>query len=208
MVSTKSQFLVVTAAAAVALCWQLLSAGDFIDLWLTPDQQGRLAYEAREFGPAADVFQDIEWAATASYEAGRYEESAARYALSASAFAAFNRGNALMKARRYAQAVSAYELAVQEAPAWKQAQFNLALSAYVLDYAERVREQGDTGDESEISADGYEFDNRKNQGKAMVITSDSVIQAASAEKWMRSVNTETREFLQMRFSLEAARQNQ
>jgi len=42
----------------------------------------------------------------------------------------------------------------------------------------------------------------------MTITNESVMEAASAEKWMRSVNTETRDYLQMRFTLEASRPSQ
>ncbi len=36
----------------------------------------------------------------------------------------------------------------------------------------------------------------------MEITQQSTIELESAEKWMRSVNTETRDFLRTRFDLE------
>ena len=76
----------------------------------------------------------------------------------------------------------------------------------VLEYVEGVRDQSDTGDESELGADDIQFDNTKKQGREILITKESTIEAASAEKWMRSVDTETRDFLRSRFALEASRE--
>ena len=94
---------------------------------------------------------------------------------------------------------------MSEAPDWLEARENLALARYVLAYIERTREQSDTGDESELGADDFAFDNRQERGKEMEITRESTLEMESAEKWMRSVDTETRDFLRTRFLLEAAR---
>ncbi len=200
------QLLLLAAATLLSLAWHWFHSTSFIDLWLTPDQQGRLAYERLEFSQAAATFENPAWAGIAHYDAGEYTDAAALFSRSRSASAAYNRGNALIKGREYGNAITAFELAVTEQPDWQEAQENLALSRFVQTYIERTREQSDTGDESELSADGYVFDNKKSKGQQMTITNDSVMEAASAEKWMRSVNTETREFLQMRFALEAAQQ--
>jgi Ca-activated chloride channel family protein len=109
-----------------------------------------------------------------------------------------------MKARDYTQAIPSYEQAVAEAPDWPEAAQNLELARYVLDYIEGVREQADTGDESELGADDVQFDNTRARGNEMLITKESTIEAASAEKWMRSVDTETSDFLRSRFALEDA----
>ena len=198
------QILIVTALAIGALAVLANRAGDFKALWLTPDQQGYLAWEAREFSQAADLFQDPMWKARALYAAGRYEEAAAVYARIPTAEGFYNRGNALMKAREYVKAIPSFEQAVAEAPDWPEAAENLALARYVLEYIERSREQSDTGDDTELGADDFKFDNTRDKGKEIVITQESTIQAASAEKWMRSVDTETRDFLRTRFALEAA----
>ncbi len=62
------------------------------------------------------------------------------------------------------------------------------------------------GDESELGADEVKFDNTEEKGKEILVTKESTIQAAPAEKWMRSVDTETRDILRFRFALEAARE--
>lgn len=203
-----ASIVLATVIAAAALVWLAWRNGDFTALWLTPDQQGRYAYEHLEFADAFEQFEDPAWKGVAAYSAGLYAESAAAFGRIPSAEGFFNRGNAFMKGREYGKAITAYEQAVVEAPDWVEAQENLALSRYVLDYIERVREQSDTGDESELSADDYVFDNTKDRGKEIEITQESTIELESAEKWMRSVDTETRDFLRTRFLLEASREGQ
>ena len=200
------QIAIVTALAAAALAVLAERGGDFAALWLTPDQQGRLAHEKKEFSAAADLFEDPMWKGRALYAAGRYPEAAAAFARIPTAEGFYNRGNALMKGREYVQAIASYEQAVAEAPDWAQAADNLRLARYVLEYIEGSREASDTGDESELGADDVQFDNTKDKGKEIVITRESTIEAASAEKWMRSVDTETRDFLRSRFALEATRE--
>jgi Ca-activated chloride channel family protein len=195
----------VTVLAVGVLAYQSWKRGDFLGLWLTADQQGRLAYENLEFPEAADLFEDSAWKGIASAEAGRYEEAAAAFGRLPTAEGFFNRGNALMKGREYAQAIQAYELAVAEAPEWSEARENLELARYTLGYIEATREASDTGDESEYGADDYKFDNTQDRGTEITITNRSTIEEASAEKWMRSVDTRARDFLRSRFALESAR---
>jgi Ca-activated chloride channel family protein len=206
LVSFAAAFAVVTLVAGGALAWQLMQVGDFTSLWLTPDQQARRAYESLQFQDAYERFEDPAWKGTAAYDSGLYEESAAAFGRIATAEGFYNRGNAFMKARDYGKAIVAYKQAVAEAPDWTEAQENLNLASYTLEYIERVREQSDTGDESEMSADDYVFDNTKERGLEVEITQQSTIEMESAEKWMRGVDTETSDFLRTRFLLEATRE--
>jgi len=197
---------VVTLIASAMLAWQSMQVGDFVSLWWTPDQQARRAYDALEFRDAWQRFEDPAWKGVAAYDAGLYEEAASSFARIATAQGFYNRGNAFMKAGAYGKAIVAYEQAVAEAPEWLEARENLDLARYTLEYIERVREQSDTGDESEMSADDYVFDNTKERGLEVEITEQSTIEMESAEKWMRGVDTETRDFLRTRFLLEATRE--
>jgi Ca-activated chloride channel family protein len=199
------QLLLVTVLAGATLAWQTWRHGDFVGLWFTPDQRAQSAYDDVRFQRAAELFEDPAWKGVAEYRSGLYEASAASFGRIPTATGFFNRGNALMKNREYAKAITAYEQAVAEAPGWQEAEDNLRLSRYVLDYIERAREQSDTGDESELGADDYVFDNTRERGREMEITEESTIELESAEKWMRAVDTQTRDFLRTRFMLEAYR---
>jgi Ca-activated chloride channel family protein len=198
--------ILVSLLAAIAFAWQFSRVGDFELLWLTPDQQARRAYEGLEFKEAYEQFEDPAWKGVAAYDSGLYEESAAAFGRIPTAIGFYNRGNAFMKARDYGKAIVAYEQAVAEAPDWVEARENFELATYTLEYIERVREQSDTGDESELGADDYVFDNTKDRGLEVEITQQSTIELESAEKWMRGVDTETSEFLRTRFLLEATRE--
>jgi Ca-activated chloride channel family protein len=186
--------ILVSLLAAITFAWQFARVGDFELLWLTPDQQARRAYDGLEFKEAYEQFEDPAWKGVAAYDSGLYEESAAAFGRIPTTVGFYNRGNAFMKARDYGKAIVAYEQAVAEAPDWVEARENLELATYTLEYIERVREQSDTGDESELSADDYVFDNTKDRGLEMEIT------------WMRGVDTETSDFLRTRFLLEATRE--
>jgi len=197
--------LAVTALATAALAVMADRQGSFINLWLTPDQQGRLQFENREYAAAADRFEDPAWQGVARYRLGQYTEAADAFGRLGTAEAFFNRGNAFMKRFEYAKAITAYEQAVQEAPDWVAAEDNLALARYTLNYIEDAREQGSTG---QLEADDVVYDNERNRGQETQVDRQSVLAAASAEKWMRSVDTETADFLRVRFQLEASRRGE
>ncbi len=199
------QLGVISIVAAGLMVWQTIQLGGFTALWLTPDQQGRLAFDDREFQRAFERFEDPEWKGIAAYYSGLYDDAADAFGRMGSATGFFNRGNAFMKNREYRKAIVAFEQAVAEAPGWTEAEENLELARYVLDYIERVRESSDTGEEAGIGADDVVFDNESGRGTQTEVTEDTRVEAQSAEKWMRSVDTDTRDFLRTRFLLESQR---
>ncbi len=199
------QLALATLLALLTLAWLASREATFADLWLTRDQQAQLAMNRNDWQSALERFESPARKATAAYTAGQYEQSAELFARVADATGFYNRGNALIKARDYRNAIRAFELAVAAAPGWQEAADNLALARYISNYIEQLREDSDTEDESELSADDYVFDNEDERGREMEITRDSTIGLESAEKWMRSVNTDTADFLRTRFALEQSR---
>jgi Ca-activated chloride channel family protein len=174
-----------------------------IDWFLTPDQQGRLDFENKRFEEAADHFVDPMWKGIAAYHAGNYQEAAESFARVQSVEALLNLGNAYVKAREYALAVDAYKLAVAEAPDHEAARRNLEVAQYIVKYLNAVRLASDTGDETELGADGFKFDNTVDEGTEIVITDASRLESSSEDQWMRAVDTESSEFLRIKFAVEA-----
>jgi hypothetical protein len=58
-----------TSLLLVVVPIQGMAAG-FLDLWLTPDQQGQRLYERGEYAEAADAFEDPARRAASYYRAG------------------------------------------------------------------------------------------------------------------------------------------
>ena len=175
------------------------------DWFLTPDQQGRLAYENKRFSDAADVFADPDWHGYTLYRSGRYDEAALLLSGQDSARAAFTAGMAQIKNRQYRPAIQSVETALERDPTYPGAMRNLELARYILEYVEETREQSDTGEELGIGADDVVFDNEEARG------ADTEIEDApqdgpailSADQWMATVDTDTADFLRQRFALEA-----
>jgi len=203
MVKATHLVALTTLLAALLLVGLGTRVSDFASLWLTADQRGRLAFEEKDYARAVELFEDSRWLGTAHFSAGQYLEAAEAFALSADALGFFNRGVALIRGREYAQAIASFELAVEEAPDWPEAHSILELSRYLLDYIEGAREESGTG--GKLEADEYVYDASADRGETAVIRDGSEIRQQSAEKWMRSVDTETSEFLMLRFGLEASR---
>lgn len=174
------------------------------DWFLTADQQGRLAYERKEFAEAGALFEAPYWKGYALYRAGKYAEAAQGLARLTSAEAAFVQGMAHVKNREYRAGIAAFETALERDPDHAAAARNLEISAAILDYVESAREQSDTGEERGIGADDVVFDNESGRGAETTIAGEKQVTMETAEQWMRSVDTRTADFLRTRFALEAA----
>ena len=96
-----------TLTAALALALLTLRAASPAALWLTADQQGRLAYENGEWDRTIELFDDPMWKATTAYRLGQYEAAADTFGRIPNAEGFFGRGNALMKSFDYGKAIAA-----------------------------------------------------------------------------------------------------
>ncbi|MGX1099879.1 VWA domain-containing protein [Amorphus sp. MBR-141] len=179
-----------------------------VDLFLTPDQQGRIAFERKAFGRAADLFVDPLWRGYALYRAGRYPEAAEVLTRVETAEAAFIQGMAFIKNRAYRDGVRAFETTLARDPSYPDAAENLAVAREIVAYVERAREQSDTGEDQGVGADDVVLDNEANRGVETEMEAPEAGEGGgllTADEWMRTVDTRTGDFLRQRFAIEAAR---
>lgn len=181
-----------------------VNAEGWRDWFFTPDQQGQMAFDAKDYETAAEVFQDPMWKAFSLYKLGRYEDAAELYSWQESSDAALGEGMSLIKSRSYRQAIAAFQKAVDRDPQNEAAQKNLDLAKYILEYIETTREQSDTSEESGIGADDVVFDNESGRGTETQQQGGETV-PETADQWMRTVDTRTGDFLKSRFALENAR---
>ena len=69
----------------------------FMDLWMTPDQQGRHAFDRGDFKTAAERFRDPLWKGVALYRAGDFQGALNAFALVDTAESYYNQGDALAR---------------------------------------------------------------------------------------------------------------
>ncbi|MEE4377433.1 MAG: tetratricopeptide repeat protein [Candidatus Competibacteraceae bacterium] len=183
-------------------------AAGFVDLWLTPDQQGQRLFNQGRFAAAAERFTDPMRRGTALYRAGAFEAAATAFARVDSADAAFNRGNALILLGSYEQAILAFQRALQLKPGWSAAETNLAIAeARLQALAPPEDDAGGTG--GRLEADEVVIDNSGRTDKSEQQQVEEGGQARSDEElralWMRRVQTRPADFLKVRFSQQLAK---
>lgn len=180
-------------------------AEGWADWFLTPDQQGQIAYNNKQFSRAGELFADPYRAAHAKYRAGEYEEAAEGFATLDTAEAAFAEGMSRIRFRQYRPAIRAFELALERQPDFPAAEANLKLARVIVDYVEETREESDTGENTGLGADEIVFDNESGRGADTQIEApkeDAV--PLTSDQWLQSIDTEMGDFLRSRFLLENA----
>lgn len=183
-------------------------ADGLADWFLTSDQQGRLAYERKDYARAAELFVDPMWRGYAQYKAGQYAEAVQSLARVETAEAAFVQGIAAIRNRAYRDGVRAFETTLVRDPDYPGAAENLALAKEIVEYVESAREQSDTGEDTGIGADDVVFDNKQARGAdtQMEVPQEDGSGLLTAEQWMNTVDTRTGDFLRQRFAIEAAQE--
>lgn len=180
-------------------------ADGWIDWFLTPDQQGQIAFNNKDFRRASEVFQDPYWRAYAQYKSGQYEAAADTFSRIDSAEAAFGEGMARIRNREYRPAIAAFETALERRPDYTEATHNLEIANAILTYVEDAREASDTGEDSGIGADDVVYDNEEARGVDTVVQAEQDDTAQqTAEQWLTSIDTNMQDFLRSRFLLDTA----
>ena len=183
-------------------------AFEWLDLWLTPDQQGQRLMAKGEYQIAAGKFTTPERIGTALFLAGDFENAATVFGRSASAEANYNRGNALVMQGQYESAVEAYQNALMKKPDWPAAQQNLEIAKLRLQaLAPPEDDAGGTG--GQLGADEIVFDD---SGRVNKSSNEEVIDAGEQQMgeqemramWLRKVETRPADFLAARFNYQLA----
>lgn len=179
----------------------------FVDLWLTPDQQGQLKFNDGEFAQAAKRYSDPMHRGVAHFRAGEFEAAAAAFGQMNSPETAFNRGNALVMLGQYEPAIASYDRALQAQPGWAAAAENKRTAEVRLErLAPPEDDAGGTG--GKLGADDIVLDERGERGSENQVVEGE--QANSDEEiralWLRRVQTRPADFLRAKFAFQLARQ--
>ena len=169
-----------------------------LDLWLTPDQQGRRAFEQGDFPGAAEKFADPDWRGAALYRAGRFQDAIDAFAETDTAESYYNQGNALMHLGKAEEAIAAYRQALKRRPDWPDAKGNLA-AAEKFKADKDKQEQDEQQEQAGIDPDQVQFDDQGKKG------TDATIQGGpqTADMWMRNIQVSPAELLARKFAIEA-----
>jgi len=178
----------------------------FARLWLTPDQQGRIAFDRSDYASAAKLFADPMWRGLAAYRAYDFLAAAQEFARVESVEGRFALGNAQAQNHAFEKAISAYDEVLKARPDHVAARTNRAIVEAALEAREakrRKQEQDDSAPPDE-KADETKVDPGQKDGKTIKVTPEDVTTAGAAEAWMRQVQTTPADFLKLKFAIQAA----
>lgn len=191
--------------AGILLAFHLVASPDmsmaadlsFGNMWLTPDQQGRFAYERGDYPGAAAHFKDSEWRGVSLYRAGKFSEAVDAFATQDTAEAWYNQGNALLHLGRLDQAVAAYKRALELRKDWPEAKANLAIAERLVSL--QKQEEQEQQQDPNLKPDQVQFDEKGKQGKKGQVN----VAEQAADIWMKNIEVSPADLLARKFAIEA-----
>ncbi|MEM7434789.1 MAG: VWA domain-containing protein [Myxococcota bacterium] len=203
--------------AAAMLVFTVSGCGDhaFADLWLTPDQQGRLHFDRGEFAEAAQRFVDPMWKGVAFYAAEDWPSAISAFSEVDSPEGHYNLGNAYAQNRQWITAIQQYDAALAQRPTFREARANRDLLQGMLDKMQEADDPEENAkgvpppseeDAITLREDQKAPSDNPDLDQAMEIERDAVegvISDATLELWMRRVDTKPADFLAQKFATQA-----
>ncbi|MET3906905.1 Ca-activated chloride channel family protein [Bradyrhizobium sp. S3.3.6] len=175
------------------------------NLWLTPDQQGRLAFDRGDYRAAANLFADPMWRGISAYRAYDFIVAAQEFTRVETLEGTFALGNAQAQNHAFEKAIKAYDDVLKVQPGHLAAKTNRAIVQAALDAQEAKRRKQEQDDSAapDQKADEMRVDPKQKGGKTIKVTPQDVTTAGAAEAWMRQVQTSPADFLKLKFAIQA-----
>lgn len=189
--------IMLVAAVLAAPVRAEASEFDFASMWLTPDQQGRRAFENGDYERAATLFSDPMWRGVALYRAGKFGEAVDAFAQVRSAESYFNQGDALARIGKLDEAAASYKEALKLRSGWGEAEENLAIVEKLI--ADRKKDDDEQEEAPNLKPDAVQFDKKGEKGKEAQIE----LGKQTAEMWMKNIQVTPTDLLARKFAIEA-----
>ncbi|MCL6416447.1 VWA domain-containing protein [Aestuariirhabdus sp. Z084] len=185
----------------------------WLELWLTPDQQGRYYFEQGDFQTAAQRFNDPQWQAMAHYYNESFDKAIALLGQTDSDRGLFNLATAQAQAQHYLLAVATYDRLLARDPNHAAARHNRARVQEIIDDINRMSEsqQPETGKairelgDQPQRADGAEKQEYGTSDTAQLSAEQILSDQRIQEQWMRQVQTDPSRFLHLKFQMQLER---
>ena len=188
--------------------WQVLfmlnnPQRSWLDLWVTPDQQGQWYFSRGEYRKAAQRFESAQWQAVAYYASENFSAAEILWGRQPGYLPLFYRANALAHLERYQEAIDSYQLSLQLKSDFLPTIQNLELVTALAKKPDEVTDfSGNTG--ARLEADDIVFDDDDSQRMQQATeTEETDTGNMSSEEiqalWMRRLQSKPVDFLTLKF---------
>lgn len=194
----------------------------WMDLWLTPDQQGQWSFDKFEYLIAAKHYQDPLKKGIAYYYAGEYKLAHSAFLQVKTNLGIFNAANSLARQREYLAARDVYQLLLErdlESELKEKVENNLSVMQGIVDEVNRMSEsqKGTTdgpeesfelGDDKPKTGDGADEKVDAALMKEEKLNANEILGSQElADKWLRRVEADPKYFLRAKFQLQLRAQS-
>jgi Ca-activated chloride channel family protein len=196
------------AGVVVALVWIVANPKAFVNLWLTPDQQGRVWFKLGEYARASRTFEDPRWKGFSLYAGQEFATAERYFSQYQDAESLLARANALAHQRNYAAAKQAYEELTRRYPDHPAPAVNLKVVEALIKATQGMSERkgSETGNRSSKPGDGSESSEGDEQQRTQELeqySADQLLQDPDlTEMWLRQIQRDPSEFLVTKFYLQ------
>ena len=183
----------------------------FMDLWMTPDQQGKYYLNKGDYQTASARFENIAWKGMAYYRGENFEAAAEMFSRIESVEGYFNLGNAWAHSRNYLLAVKAYDNVLELAPGHAATLKNRKMIQDIIDSINLLSES-QRAEQGEASQQLGENDPQTAEGSERVSFAERELKQLTAEQvlldesmneiWMRQVQRDPSRFLSVKFHMQ------
>ncbi len=175
---------------------------EFMNLWLTPDQQGRYHFEKGKYEEAAKRFEAPLWKGISYYANENFGAAINEFVKVDTSEGYFNLGNAYAHSKNYEEAVRNYKISIRLKPDYKEALANLELIQSLIVKKKKEEDEREQRGDPSFEADEIKFDEKGKKGKKGEIEESMFTEDQIAEMWMRNIRTSPADFLKMKFAIQ------
>lgn len=196
---------------AFGVVWAATNPQGFLNLWLTPDQQGRLWFNYGDYQRAARSFENPRWKGMSLYAAQDFMAAAQYFSQYQDPESLLARANALAQAREYLDARDAYEELAERYPQHPAPTINIPIIQEIIDAnrelsESQVSESGDMSSDNDDGPRSSEGDERLTTIEREQLTAEQLLQDPGlTAMWLRQVQRNPSEFLSTKFDLQLRR---
>jgi len=201
----KKRFTLIAISALAVFI--VLKPHEFIDLWLTKDQQGQILFNNGYYKQASKTFTNIHWQAFSAYGNEDYKNAATLYSQFDDKESLLAQANALAHSRNNLKARDLYQTILSNFPNYAPAQHNLDIVQKIIDEINMLSEakqpeQGESikelGDEPQ-SGDGADKQELKTQEVEQLNADQLLNEKNLNDMWLRQVQKDPARFLSQKF---------
>ncbi|MEP4076321.1 tetratricopeptide repeat protein [Haloferula sp.] len=179
-----------------------------MNLWLTPDQQGRLWFQRGDYERASRAFEDPRWRGFSLYAAEDFATAERYFSQYQDGASLLARANALAHQGDYPAALKGLEELADAYPDHPAPAVNIPIMQALIEATKGVagnrEKEGDgTGKKPGEGSESSDGDGKKGSGELEQLSADQLLQDPSlTEMWLRQIQRDPSEFITTKFYLQ------